>query len=74
MAKEYLVVSFPRTRRVLINGQFSGTTNTILELEDGQYEVTLGPPKNFTPEKYDIDLRGTSSMNPMIVEFKVLKL
>ncbi|MCX7107986.1 MAG: PEGA domain-containing protein [Methylococcales bacterium] len=74
MAKEYLVVSFPRTRRVLINGQFSGTTNIILELEDGQYEVTLGPPKNFTPEKYDIDLHGTSSMNPMIVEFKVLKL
>ena len=74
MAKEYLVVSFPRTRRVLINGQFSGTTNIILELEDGQYEVTLGPPKNFTPEKYDLDLHGTSSMNPMIVEFKVLKL
>jgi hypothetical protein len=74
MVNEYLVVSFPRTRRLFLNGQFNGTTNTILELEGGQYQVTLGPPKNFMPEKYDIDLRGTSLMNPMIVEFKVLKL
>jgi len=69
VAKEYLVVLFPRNRRVLINGEFMGNTNKKLELESGPYEVTLGPPKNFTPDKYDIDLRNTSSQMPMVVEF-----
>jgi hypothetical protein len=70
MAKEYLVALFPRSRRVMINGAFMGTTNTKLELDSGPYEVTLGPPKTFAPEKYDIDLRHTSSLKPMIVEFE----
>jgi len=70
MAKEYLVALFPRRRRVLISGALMGTTNTKLELESGRYEVTLGPPKNFTPEKHDIDLQNTSSLTPMIVEFE----
>ena len=69
MSKEYLVALFPRSRRVMINGEFMGTTNKKLELESGPYEVTLGPPKNFTPEKHAIDLSNTSSLMPMIVEF-----
>jgi hypothetical protein len=69
MAKEYLVALFPRNRRVMINGELMGATNKKLELESGLYEVTLGPPKNFTPEKHDVDLRNTSSLMPRIVEF-----
>ena len=61
---------FPRTRRVMINGQFMGITNKKLELDSGPYEVTLAPPKNFTPEKHKIDLRNTASLTPMIVEFE----
>ena len=70
MAKEYLVVLFPRSRRVMINGEFMGATNTKLELEGGSYEVTLGPPKNFIPEKQDIELRNTASLMPMTVQFE----
>jgi len=70
MATEFLVVLFPRSRRVMINGEFMGTTNKKLELEIGKYEVTLGPPPNFTPEKRDVDLRNTSSLMPMTVEFE----
>jgi len=69
MAKEYLVALFPRSRRVMINGRFMGKTNTKLELESGPYEVALGPPYNFTPEKHDIDLRDTASLKPMVVVF-----
>ena len=69
MAKEYLVALFPRSRRVMINGKFMGSTNTKLELESGLYVVTLGPPNNFTPEKHDVDLRNTSSLMPLIIEF-----
>ena len=70
MAKEYLVVNYRRRRRVMINGQFMGYTNKNLELEGGQYEVTLGPPDNYKPTKHNIDLRNTSVMNPMIVQFE----
>lgn len=70
MPKEFLVVLFPRSRRVMINGNHFGMTNLKLELEGGPYEVTLGFPKNFTPEKYDIDLRSTSSLMPMVVDFR----
>lgn len=70
MAKEYLVVLFPRNRRVMINGEFMGATNRKLELESGRYEVTLGPPKNFIPEKHDLDLGNTSSLMPMTVQFE----
>jgi PEGA domain len=70
MAKEYLVALFPRSRRVMINGQYMGSTNTKLELEGGSYEVTLGLPNNFAPEKHAIDLSNTSSLMPMIVEFE----
>lgn len=70
MAKEYLVALFPRNRRVMINGEFMGITNKKIELESGPYEVTLGSPKNFTPEKHNVDLRNTSSLMPRIVEFE----
>ena len=69
MAKEYLVVLFPRNRRVMINSEFMGTTNKKLELESGVYEVTLGPPRNFTPQNRSVDLRNTSSLMPRTVEF-----
>lgn len=73
MSKEYLVALFPRRRRVLINGQFMGTTNTKLELESGVYEVTLGLPLNFSPDKFNIELRNTSSLMPLMVEFTEAK-
>lgn len=69
MAKEFLVVLFPRSRRVMINGEFMGTTNTVLELDGGPYEVTLGPPNNFAPQKQDIDLHDTAALMPMTVQF-----
>jgi len=70
MAKEYLVVLFPSRRRVKINGQIMGNTNTKLELEGGRYEVTLGPPNNFAPESQPIDLKHTASLQPMVIEFQ----
>ncbi|MBS3779774.1 MAG: hypothetical protein KGY41_05230 [Desulfovermiculus sp.] len=70
MAKEYLVVLFPRKRRVKLNNHFMGHTNTKLELEGGRYEVTLGQPINFTPESIPIDLKGTASLKPMVIEFQ----
>jgi hypothetical protein len=67
---EYLEVLFPQQRPVLINGLSMGETNVLLELEGGEYVVTLGPPPDFTPAQKRIDLRNTSALTPMQVEFK----
>jgi hypothetical protein len=70
MPYEYLVVLFPRRRRVKINGEYLGLTNKLLELEGGGYEVALGPPANFTPMQHKVDLRNTSALTPMLIEFE----
>lgn len=70
MPLEYLVVLFPRRRRVRINEQFNGHTNERIELEGGQYTVTLGPPLNFKPPSHEVDLRNTSQFNPLVIAFE----
>jgi uncharacterized membrane protein len=70
MAFEYLVILFPRSRRVKLNGEYSGKTNRLMEIEGGKYNITLGPPENFEPDAHDIDLRGTSAQSPKIVTFR----
>jgi hypothetical protein len=67
---EYLEVSFPQRRIVLVNGVSMGETNMLLELEGGKYEVKLAPPQDFAPARQQIDLRNTSALNPKQVEFK----
>ncbi|NIR30434.1 MAG: hypothetical protein GWN84_14225 [Gammaproteobacteria bacterium] len=67
---EYLVVLFPRRRRVKINDGFNGYTNELIELDGGPYTVSLGPPPNFTPQSRDVDLRNTAPLTPMIVQFE----
>lgn len=67
---EYLEVLFPSQREVLINGNSMGETNVVLELEGGEYEITLGPPQNFTPSQQQIDLCNTSPLTPMQIKFE----
>ena len=69
MPYEYLVVLYPSQRRVKINDEFMGQTNTILELERGEYDVTLGQPMNFTPDVQKVDLRNTSILTPKAITF-----
>jgi len=67
---EYLLVHFPRSRRVLVDGVFCGRTDEeVIELEAGTHEVSLGPPYNFTPDLRKIVLRDTSVLTPLEVSF-----
>lgn len=67
---EYLVVRFPRSRRVKIDDEFNGRTEDLIELEAGRHVVSLGPPYNFTPEEQTIILKGTSELDPREVNFE----
>ena len=67
---EYLVVLFPRSRRVKINGEFQGRTGELIELEGGKYTVSLGPPSTFRPASRTVDLHNTSALAPMTIRFE----
>jgi hypothetical protein len=66
---EYLIVHFPRSRRVRIDDEFNGRTEELIEIEAGRHVVTLGPPNNFTPEDRSIVLRDTSELEPREIAF-----
>ena len=66
---EYLIVHFPRSRRVKIDDEFNGRTEELIELEAGTHIVTLGPPDNFTPSQRKIVLADTDPLSPREVSF-----
>lgn len=69
---EYLLVHFPRSRRVLIDDEFNGRTNELIELEAGRHTVSLGPPyDNYEPDEYTVILKNTSVLNPREVTFEL---
>jgi hypothetical protein len=66
---EFLIVHFPRSRRVRIDDEFNGRTEELIEIEAGHHVVTLGPPDNFTPEERTIILKDTSELEPREIDF-----
>ena len=66
---EYLVVRFPRIRRVLVDDEFNGRTNELIQLDAGTHTISLGPPPNFTPESRRVVLKDTAEQKPKEVTF-----
>jgi hypothetical protein len=66
---EFLIVHFPRSRRVKIDDEFNGRTEELIEIEAGRHVVTLGPPDNFTPEERTVILKDTSELEPREIYF-----
>lgn len=66
---EFLLVHFPRSRRVVVDDVFSGRTEDVIELEAGTHVVSLGPPGNFEPASRKIVLRDTSPLTPLEMSF-----
>lgn len=69
---EYLLVRYPGTREVLVDGAFQGWTNVILPLDAGTYTVTLGAPRDFAPLEQRIHLEFTSILTPYRITFEPL--
>jgi len=68
---EYLVVTFPRPRRVKVDDEFNGSTGEVIELEAGTHVITLGPPANFKPTERRILLKNTSELSPREITFEL---
>jgi len=69
---EFLRVNFEGgIRRVLLNGNPGGSTNSIITIPlPGTYKVSLeAPPSDFTPTVQEIELTLTSAFEPMQLTF-----
>ncbi len=67
---EFIVAKYPRRRRVFVEGQRAGFTNTILDIgPPGVYDIDLGEPGNYTPDSYHETIRGHGPANPRIFVF-----
>ena len=65
---EYIYVSFPEERIVLIDGLESGNTNGTIGVQRGTHTITLsGAPT--TPPSQLVTVINTSFPNPMRIAF-----
>lgn len=66
---EYVKVTFPTDRLVYINGEKGGYTNDVLRVAAGTHEFTLGHLKNYEPECQEIEVDGTTVLEPLEIVF-----
>ena len=67
---EYLIVEYPTSRRVVIDGEELGRTDVhYFELEAGRHVVALSAPLNFRPLQHTIVLRNTNPIAPRRIRF-----
>ncbi len=69
---EYLIVLFPQSREVRVDGVPQGKTNVVLQLEAGVHDVTLAPPRDFSPLEQKVLLQNTAALDPCRIQFHVL--
>jgi hypothetical protein len=69
---EFLIVRFPESREVRVDGLAQGKTNIVLQFEAGFHMVTLGPPFNFSPVEQKVLLLNTAALDPYRIEFHLL--
>ena len=66
---EYLLVKFETSRRVLVNDNPFGLTNTVIQIEAGTHTVALVAPPDFSPLAQTVLIANTSPLAPLTVTF-----
>lgn len=67
---QYLLITFPEQRVIIIDEIEQGITNDVLELEQGTHTATLKGPSDFDPKMREFILRRTSELNPKVIRFE----
>lgn len=66
---EYIIVCFPTNRFTYIDGEKAGVTNDVLRVEAGTHEFDLGNLKNYKPESQEVEVVGTTVLQPLKIVF-----
>ena len=65
--------SVAKGRRVKVDGDYSGRTDELIDVEDGQHLVELGPPPNWSPpegQEIDVERLLTASAELTLMELR----
>jgi hypothetical protein len=54
---------------VYIDDDQGGRTNEVLRVEAGTHVFDLGNLKNYEPESQEVNVEGTTVLNPMTIAF-----
>lgn len=66
---ERIRVTFPTDRFVYINGKKAGRTNEVLRIAAGTHVFDLGDYANYEPDSQEIDVQGTTVLQPQVIPF-----
>ena len=66
---EFVKVIFPTRRKVRVDGTPAGFTNKIFQVETGHHSFDLGAKQTYSPEQQDVNVIGTTPLEPMIITF-----
>jgi hypothetical protein len=67
---EYVIVKYPTSRTVLVDGEKAGFTNNILRIEEGTHSFALDGAKDYKPLCQTLTIQGTNSVKPKEVTFE----
>ena len=68
---EFVIVRFPGTRTVFIDGGPQGDTNLTKRVDAGPHDFDLGSPMNYVPNLVHRNVQGTTIDRPMEVVFEL---
>ena len=66
---EWIRVTFPEVRDVLVDGTITGTTNKKMMVARGTYTITLGGDQNYTSPPMPVSVFNTTRKKPMVLVF-----
>jgi hypothetical protein len=67
---EFLKVNFREDRQVVVDDHFLGSTNKVIELEEGAHSISLAAPYDYMPHEWHVILINSTVVKPIEVEFK----
>lgn len=65
---EYVVVTYPVDRDVLVDQEVAGRTGDTLMVEAGHHVFDLGEPHDYSPESVEEVIENTTALSPLVIE------
>lgn len=66
---EHVIVTFPTSRLVYLDGEEGGYTNEVLRIDAGTHVVELGNLENYRPASRKVTVRDTTVLEPLEIRF-----
>jgi len=67
---QFVRVNYESSRDVYVDGYKNGQTNQIIRVDEATLEFDLGNPKDYSPDSIEKQVTGTTSIQPLELNFK----